>query len=222
MSRKAKKDWDLDTLLSIVGFVFELVRVVVNALRKRGGNVNHLRRLLKEPDLVDQVFELIVVPGMADKSAPIGFETVTVPADATAEGLIAQAKAAFKKANIPFTSFDDDLIQLVRQDLELVRGKTCQVKARNFGHDWGIAECRETQKEGFDGNAAAQIVWVIEKMPIGWFVSIANDDSRLYRSPGSGLYAPYFGRGDDGRKFYLSDVRDRWAAGISSVSFRAI
>lgn len=60
MSRKEKKDWDLDTVLSIVGFVFELMRVIVNALRKRGGTIDHLRRLLKEPALVDHVFDLIV------------------------------------------------------------------------------------------------------------------------------------------------------------------
>lgn len=61
MSRKDKDKWDLDGLLSAIGFVFELLRVVVNALRKRGGTVGHLRRLLKEPDLVDKVFDLIVV-----------------------------------------------------------------------------------------------------------------------------------------------------------------
>lgn len=60
MSRENKKDWDLGTLLSVVGFVFELVRVTVNALRQRGGTVEHLRRLLNDPKLVDQVFDLIV------------------------------------------------------------------------------------------------------------------------------------------------------------------
>lgn len=69
MARKDKKDWDLGDLLSVVGFVFELLRVVVNALRKRGGTIEHLRRLLKEPDLVDKVFDLIVVkPAEAVKS----------------------------------------------------------------------------------------------------------------------------------------------------------
>ncbi|MCX6778740.1 MAG: hypothetical protein NTU97_00725 [Candidatus Magasanikbacteria bacterium] len=61
MSRKEKKSWGLEDLLSVVGFVFELLRVVVNALRKRDGTIEHLRRLLKEPDLVDQIFDLIVV-----------------------------------------------------------------------------------------------------------------------------------------------------------------
>ena len=67
MSRNNKKDWDIETLLSVIGFVFELVRVIVNALRKRSGTIDHLRRLLKEPALVDKVFDLIVVPGTATK-----------------------------------------------------------------------------------------------------------------------------------------------------------
>ncbi|MBI2474836.1 hypothetical protein HYV69_00195 [Candidatus Uhrbacteria bacterium] len=63
MSRSARKDWNLDTLLSVVGFVFELTRVIVNALRKHNGTIDHLRRLIKEPDLVDRVFDLIVPVG---------------------------------------------------------------------------------------------------------------------------------------------------------------
>ena len=66
MSRKDKKEWSLDTLLSVIGFIFELVRVVVDALRKRNGTVDDLRRLLKEPELVDQVFDLIVRPEKKD------------------------------------------------------------------------------------------------------------------------------------------------------------
>ena len=60
MSSRQKKDWNIDTLLSVLGFVFELMRVVVTALRKRGGGIDHLRRLLKEPALVDKVFDMIV------------------------------------------------------------------------------------------------------------------------------------------------------------------
>jgi hypothetical protein len=67
MSRKEKKDWSPDTLLSIVGFVFELVRIIVKALQKRGGTINHLRRLLKEQELVDRVFDLIVEPEASKK-----------------------------------------------------------------------------------------------------------------------------------------------------------
>ena len=60
MARKDKKDWGLEELLSVIGFVFELLRVVVNALRKRGGTIDDLRRFLREPDLVDKVFDMVV------------------------------------------------------------------------------------------------------------------------------------------------------------------
>lgn len=65
MGRGEKKNWGLEELLSVVGFVFELLRVVVNALRKRGGTIEDLRRLLKDSALVDQVFDLIVVKPVA-------------------------------------------------------------------------------------------------------------------------------------------------------------
>ncbi len=79
MSRKEKKDWSLDALLSVVGFVFELVRVVVNALRRRDGTVDHLRRLLNEPTLVDKVFDLIVVKAEAALPLPPDHYSVFVP-----------------------------------------------------------------------------------------------------------------------------------------------
>jgi len=60
MSRREKKEWNLDVMLSVVGFVFELIRVTVNALRARNGSVDDLRRLLREPALVDEIFDLIV------------------------------------------------------------------------------------------------------------------------------------------------------------------
>lgn len=70
MSRSEKKEWGLETLLSVIGFVFELVRTVVAALRKRSGTVDHLRRLLREPELVDKVFDLIVGQPPAPLAAP--------------------------------------------------------------------------------------------------------------------------------------------------------
>jgi hypothetical protein len=80
MSRSEKKEWGLDTLLSVLGFVFELIRVVVNALRKRNGTIDHLRRLLKEPELVDKVFDLIVVPQPEEQSAPSSPSPLLTPA----------------------------------------------------------------------------------------------------------------------------------------------
>lgn len=68
--RKSKVQ-DLDVLLNYIGFLFELLSVFVKALKKRNGTVEHLRRLLKEPELVNQVFDLIVVPMAQVTVAPV-------------------------------------------------------------------------------------------------------------------------------------------------------
>ncbi len=58
--RSKEKNWNLRTLLSVIGFIFELIRVVVHGLEKRNGTIGHLRRLIKEPKLADRVFDLII------------------------------------------------------------------------------------------------------------------------------------------------------------------
>jgi len=69
MSRSTKKNWELRTLLSIVGFVLDLVRSFVRELEAQGGTIGHLRRLISEPDLLKRVVALIVAePGMAWKT----------------------------------------------------------------------------------------------------------------------------------------------------------
>lgn len=214
MSRKAKKDWDLDTLLSVVGFVFELVRVVVNALRKRNGNVDHLRRLLKEPELVDQIFDLIV---------PVGSESnITIPTDATAEGLIEKAKVAFERAGIPFTRFNKNSLEIIQRDLELVRGQTLQVLKHTFGRYWTTREGRDLQSaQRYDGNAAAFLVWVIQTKKKGWSVSIADTDDRLFLNDVGQYVVPYFDRDDQYRNFDLYE-HDVLNESFVLVAFRAI
>jgi hypothetical protein len=69
-------------------------------------------------------------------------DTITIPADATAEGLVAKAKKAFEKAGIPFTFFSGDALEIIRRDLELVKGKTLRVLTHRFQRDWKTAEAR--------------------------------------------------------------------------------
>jgi hypothetical protein len=149
-------------------------------------------------------------------------ETITIPEKATVEGLVAQAKAAYEEADIPFTFFDDNVLEIIRHDLELVKGKTLQVLEQTFGRWWTTQEGRYLQKgQGFDGNAAALLVWVIQTRKRGWFVSIANTDDRLFRDDGD-LCAPYFGRGEQDRRFDLRGVRDEWGGAGVLVAFRVI
>ena len=55
MSRKDKKEWSLDTLLSVIGFIFELVRVVVDALPAVAGqNAEEQRIRLRRKGFVHQ------------------------------------------------------------------------------------------------------------------------------------------------------------------------
>ncbi len=58
------KKYDLDDVLSIVGFIFEMLRMVVKELRARKGSIEHLRELLREDEralaLRKAVFDLIV------------------------------------------------------------------------------------------------------------------------------------------------------------------
>lgn len=154
------------------------------------------------------------------------FEPIIIPADATAEGLVSEAEAELERAGIPFTLFDKDLLHLVRQDLELVRGRACKVLIHNFDRDWEISEGRNFQKaQGFDGNAAAFLVWVTKTKPMGWSVSIPNNDERLFRLSVDSLYAPFFYRVDVGCEFGLVGVWLSWSGwrGLSSlVAFSAI
>jgi hypothetical protein len=112
-----KKEWDLETLLSIVGFVFELVRVTVNALRERNGTVDHLRRLLKEPELVNKVFDLIVEPM---KEIEIVF-TVIVDYTKSLEAMIEDGHYDSKDSDITVDNFPVVGSSQVAVDLKLIR-----------------------------------------------------------------------------------------------------
>lgn len=155
--------------------------------------------------------------------------TITIPADATAEGLIAEAKAEFEKAGIPLTEsecvgLDENWLQLVRQDLELVRGKTLKFLVHDFGRDWEPSEGRGFQKErGFDGNAAAFIAWMTKTKLRGWYVSIPNDDARLYCDPDDGgLFAASFFSDEDIRDLDMEYMGCGWDYEAVLVAFSEI
>ncbi|MBD3251718.1 hypothetical protein GF380_04680 [Candidatus Uhrbacteria bacterium] len=160
--------------------------------------------------------------GIEERSELNALTTITIPSDATAEQLIADAKAALEQVGIPFTYFDDDVISIIRRDLELVKGKTLEVLQHCFDHDWTTVKGRVLQRgQGFEGNAAAFLVWVTQAKWKGRFVSIAYTDDRLF--PGSGaLRAPYFDRDEQSRRLDLFDVDCKWSDDDVLVAFRAI
>lgn len=202
--------------LSAWGLAGEIFKVIVDAVLAAGGNDTHLLSLRGDQKRLAAIAAIIVGSGEQTDM------TITIPADATAEQLIADAKAAFEQAGIPFTYFNENAITLIERDLELVKSKTLEVLTHRFDRYWTTREGRDLQKgKGFDGNAAAFLVWVAQAKPKGWFVSIANTDDRLF--PGGGyLCAPCFVRVGSGREFDLGDVRDEWLDGGLLVAFRAI
>lgn len=58
MARKEEKD--VRSLLSDLGFMFEMFKVLIHAVLKLGGTREDLKRLVKEPTLVDDIAKLIV------------------------------------------------------------------------------------------------------------------------------------------------------------------
>ena len=58
MARKEEKD--VRSLLSDLGFMFEIFKVLIHAVLKLGGTREDLKRLVKEPALVDEIAKLIV------------------------------------------------------------------------------------------------------------------------------------------------------------------
>ncbi len=64
MSRSDNKQYSLDDVLSVLGFLFEMLKMVVKELRARNGSIEHLRELLREDEealrLRKVVFDLIV------------------------------------------------------------------------------------------------------------------------------------------------------------------
>src|SRR3989339_1992369 len=58
----SKEEKDLKEVLSNWGLAFELLKVLVHSILKKGGTIEHLRRLLKEPDLVEKIVSLVLIP----------------------------------------------------------------------------------------------------------------------------------------------------------------
>lgn len=156
-------------------------------------------------------------------------KTIAISENATAEDIIAEAKAAFVEASIPFTYFASRARSIIERDLELVKGKTLQVLTHNFGLAWTMERGCDLQKdEGFDGNAAAFLVWLTQKKWKSMSVSIANTNDRLFRNDEGTLFAPYSNLAPDPSQvedyceFGLSPAFGEWSVNCRLVAFRAI
>ena len=61
--RQNKKDQGIGDVVSNFGFAFEVLKVIAHAVMAKGGNMQHLRRIVKEPALQRQIADLIVPAG---------------------------------------------------------------------------------------------------------------------------------------------------------------
>ena len=58
--RQNKKNQAIGDVVSNFGFAFEVFKVIAHAVMAKGGNMQHLRRIVKEPALQRQIADLIV------------------------------------------------------------------------------------------------------------------------------------------------------------------
>lgn len=76
--RQNKKDQGIADVVSNFGFAFEVLKVIAHAVMAKGGNMQHLRRIVKEPALQRQIADLIV-PAGSEVERPLADGEYRVP-----------------------------------------------------------------------------------------------------------------------------------------------
>ncbi len=76
--RQNKKDQAIGDVVGNFGFAFEVLKVIAHAVMAKGGNMQHLRRIVKEPALQRQIADLIVPDGEGVER-PLGEGEYLVP-----------------------------------------------------------------------------------------------------------------------------------------------
>src|SRR3989339_380556 len=190
MARREEKD--LGDVISSMGIGFEVVKVLVHAILKKGGTIEHLRRLLKEPDLVEKIVSLVLIP-VANLVTVV---VQSIPAPQLVEWV--KGKLTLTYLNLNFATWD-----FLRGE----GGKRFEVLTWAPGRWVSSDEVRTYFRgKGSVGNTAAFLSWIGETNPEGYWVSIPEDE-HLWRHPRSGsLCAPNFLRDGSRRRLSLSDV----------------
>lgn len=145
--------------------------------------------------------------------------TITIPWFTTVRGVVSHASSESGPV------LGKHLLALIKRDLKIARGRSLQVLVCELDRSWSMKKCRdEQQANGFDGNAAACLMWAKRVKPRGWFISIANSDDRLVRDGGDILYAPCFYRKEGTGSFFLHELQNGSAhyEGRVSVSFKVV
>lgn len=146
-----------------------------------------------------------------------------MPSDKSAEELVVHSKVEFQAHGTPYCHFDENLVQLIANDLEFVRGRVLEVLVDTASQSWGREEARTYQaKHATDGNVAAFLVCSTIVRPHGGYACIPNEDARLFRGQSGLLFSSCFYRHHGECVFNLEQVLDLFPARESSVSFRMV
>jgi hypothetical protein len=137
----------------------------------------------------------------------------------TCDGLV---EAFWEK--FPFlTNFDNSVLQVVRDDLERVKGKTVRIFETDFARNWTTEEGRAVQKANrLDGNASVFLRRLIQSNASGQAVSIANTDDRLVLDEFNQLTTPWFVRSERVSALHLNTVGNAWRPEVRLVSIEVV
>ena len=172
-----------------------------------------------DPEYVAKILEALLEEKeviVVDETSVIAPDNIVVVPNLSAAGLVARAKQ-----DLALTYLDDDFAKWNFVNGE--EGKRYERLIWTPGRVVQSADIRTYFRErGFNGNTAAFVAWAASKNPEGYFVSIPDEDDRLWPDPESGrLYAPRFIRIATHRKLRLFDVGG-WHGPWSFVAFREV
>jgi hypothetical protein len=112
-----------------------------------------------------------------------------IPTNVTIEDIISATIKLFKRAGFPLMTregeiaenFDPRTLSLLRQNLELVRGKKFKIHTHEFLGTWNVRSARRHQEaDASNGNAVILLIWSARHMSEGHFCCIANENSNLF------------------------------------------
>jgi hypothetical protein len=129
---------------------------------------------------------------------------VIVSGGASPEDIVGMVNACFANSGLPFQRFSENLLEVVRRDLEITAETVYEVHLHQFGTQKSKEEVRKYQKLiGCDGNLVAMMHWLAGVRPMGTFMMLANDDSRLFADRLTPCYCRHESMGGTMQQFVL-------------------
>ncbi|MCI0479541.1 hypothetical protein L0Y59_03270, partial [Candidatus Uhrbacteria bacterium] len=148
--RQNKKDQGIGDVVSNFGFAFELLKVIAHAVMAKGGNMQHLRRIVKEPALQRQIADLIV-PAGSEVERPLAENEYRVPVSYSMPRDKATLESEFSKNGVSdlFTGNDEWQPHSSCVDIDQTPGNRVML-LKHFGRDTtSEANIAEMDKLGY-------------------------------------------------------------------------